>query len=87
MLAGVVAVVALFVVIAVVSYATTGEGNGKGRGLVERVARYIPLQSVKIVIVAWQILTQVRFARTFETASLNFCRARHERTRCQESCE
>eukprot|EP00752_Nemacystus_decipiens_P007555 g6749.t1 len=57
-LAVVLAVVAFFAVVAVVSYATTGEGNGKGRGLVERVARYVPLQSVKIVIVAWQILTQ-----------------------------
>lgn len=56
------AVAALIAAIAVVSYATSGEGNGKGGGLVERVARYIPLQSVKIVLVAWQILTQVRWA-------------------------
>eukprot|EP00752_Nemacystus_decipiens_P017698 g15868.t1 len=57
-LAVVLAVVTLLVAGAVVSYATTGEGNGTRRGLVERVARYVPLQSVKIVIVAWQILTQ-----------------------------
>eukprot|EP00752_Nemacystus_decipiens_P013054 g11547.t1 len=57
-LAVVLAIVALIVAAAVVSYATTGEGDGRGQGLVERVARYIPLQSVKIVIVAWQILTQ-----------------------------
>ena len=56
-------VAALIVAVAVVSYATSGEGNGKGQGLVERVARYIPLQSVKIVIVVWQILTQVHLAR------------------------
>lgn len=61
MLVVVLAVVALALAVAVVSYATTGEGHGKAQGLIERVARYIPLQSVKIVIVAWQILTQVSF--------------------------
>ena len=58
-LAVVLALLGLMVAVAVVSYTTTGEGNGRGRGLVARVARYIPLQSVKIVIVVWQILTQV----------------------------
>ena len=54
------AIGALFVAVAVVSYVMSGEaGLGAGQGLVERLARYIPLQSVKIVIVAWQILTQV----------------------------
>lgn len=51
---------AVFSVVAVVSYVMSGEGGGRGQGLVERVAKYIPLQSVKIVIVSWQILTQVR---------------------------
>lgn len=51
---------AVIVAVAVVSYVMSGESGGKGRGLVERVARYVPLQSVKIVIVSWQILTQVR---------------------------
>lgn len=53
-------IAALFVAVAVVSYVMSGERGGGGRGLVERVARYIPLQPVKIVIVSWQILTQVR---------------------------
>ena len=35
-------------------------GQDTRRGFVEHLMRYIPLQSVKIVIVAWQILTQVR---------------------------
>lgn len=48
--------------VAVVSYGTSGKAGGDaGRGTaVERLTRYIPLQSVKIVIVAWQIITQVR---------------------------
>ena len=36
-----------------------GEQGGMRRGLIERVMRYIPLQSLKIVVVVWQILTQV----------------------------
>lgn len=30
------------------------------QGIVHRVTRLVPIQSVKIVIIAWQILTQVR---------------------------
>lgn len=59
-IAVVLAVLGFCVVIAVVSYATSGEaGMDTGHGVIERVARFIPLQSIKIVIVAWQILTQV----------------------------
>lgn len=58
-LAAVLAVLALLAAAAVVSYVTSGERAVKGQGIVERVGRYIPLQSLKIVIVAWQILTQV----------------------------
>ncbi|CAN0168925.1 unnamed protein product [Ectocarpus sp. 12 AP-2014] len=55
----VLAVGALIVLAAIYSYVTSGEaGMGMGRGWIERVTRYIPLQSVKIVIAAWQILTQ-----------------------------
>ena len=36
------------------------EGGNHDRGLVQRVAQRIPAQSLKLVIVAWQILTQVR---------------------------
>ncbi|CAM9429038.1 unnamed protein product [Ectocarpus fasciculatus] len=57
-LAAALAVVGLIVLVAVVSYLTSRERDGKGRGIVERVGRYVPLQSVKIVVVAWQIMTQ-----------------------------
>lgn len=68
-LASFVLVVVLSAAVAVASYVISAEGAGKPRGLVERVARYVPLQSLKIVIVSWQILTQVRavvHARTGE---------------------
>ena len=56
----VLAVVVLAVAAAVVSYLMSGEaGVSRERGAIECVTQYIPLQSVKIVIVAWQILTQV----------------------------
>ncbi|CAM9468153.1 unnamed protein product [Ectocarpus sp. 6 AP-2014] len=55
----VLALLILFLAVAVVSYVTSGEvGMGRKGGIVERVTRYIPLQSLKIVIVSWQILTQ-----------------------------
>ena len=50
---------ALVVAAAVFSYLVSGKDGGSGRGVVERLGRYIPLQSVKIIVVAWQILTQV----------------------------
>ncbi len=55
-LAVVLAVVALVAAAAVFSY---GMGTRMGQGTVARLGRYIPLQSIKIVVVAWQILTQV----------------------------
>lgn len=57
-------IVAIFGVVllaVVVSYLIFGERQGATRGIVSRVKRCIPLQTVKIVIVVWQILTQVRF--------------------------
>ena len=33
--------------------------EGTGRGIVDRITRIIPLHTLKIVVVAWQILTQV----------------------------
>ena len=35
------------------------EKEGAGRGIVDRIIRIIPLHTLKIVVVAWQILTQV----------------------------
>ena len=55
----VLAAVALVVAAAVFSYLVSGQGVGKRTGMVERLGRYVPLPSVKIVVVAWQILSQV----------------------------
>lgn len=63
--------VVLFVVagvlaaVAVASYVMSGQVGGFHLGLVERVVRKIPIQSAKIVVVAWQILTQVRVKTLF----------------------
>ena len=35
------------------------EKEGTGRGIVDRIMRIIPFHTLKIVVVAWQILTQV----------------------------
>ena len=35
------------------------EKEGTGRGIVDRIKRIIPFHTLKIVVVAWQILTQV----------------------------
>lgn len=52
--------VALCVGAAVVSYAMSGEMAARRRGPLGSLLQNIPLQSVKIVIAVWQILTQVR---------------------------
>ena len=44
-------------------YMLSLETEGADRGIVARLRRFIPLQFVKIVIVVWQILTQVRRGR------------------------
>lgn len=41
----------------VASYVTSGKAGGFHQGFVERVVRKIPIQSAKIVIVEWHILT------------------------------
>ena len=56
----VVGVVSLVLGIGIVSYLVSPDTRGSGRGLVDRVSRQIPLHSLKIIIVAWQIVTQVR---------------------------
>ena len=45
---------------AIVSVLMSFETEGAGRGFVYRVTQWIPKQSLKIIIVTWQILTQVR---------------------------
>ncbi len=54
------AVLVLVTAAGVISYVMSGETEVGGRGVVARLRRYIPLQSVKIIVVAWQILSQVR---------------------------
>ena len=52
------------VILAVVSYLLLTELDRgiQRRASVERLMRYIPMQSVKIVIVTWQIVIQVRWS-------------------------
>ena len=55
------AIAGVMIIILIARYLVYAEGeDDHGRGLVHRVAQCIPAQSFKIVIVAWQILTQVR---------------------------
>ena len=46
--------------LAIFSHLVSAEVGGGGRGIVDRVTRWVPMQSIKIIVVAWQILTQVR---------------------------
>ena len=51
-----------FTAVAVISYLMSGDMEGRRRGLVHRIARRVPLQTIKIIVVSWQILTQVETA-------------------------
>ena len=53
-------IAAVVMTVVVVKYVTSAN-MGAGRGIFSRLLRRVPLQSVKIIIVAWQILTQVSF--------------------------
>ena len=56
-------VVGVFVLAAAVAfcvYLVSGEVEGALRRIVHRVIKRLPFQSIKIVVVVWQILTQVR---------------------------
>lgn len=77
MLAAVVSVIALVVVVSVMLHVMSPEVEGAGRGIFGRVLRHVPLQPVKIVIVAWQIITQVSRLHTHlsTTGSLMYFRA------------
>ena len=63
-LATVLAVVVPFIVVAVVLHLVSGNTDATEQGMVGRWQRVVPLQSIKIIIVAWQILTQVRVIST-----------------------
>lgn len=53
---------------AFLAYMLSGQELDADQGIVARFSRYIPLPSLKIVIVVWQILTQVRLARPVNPA-------------------
>ena len=57
-------VLATAIGLATVWYLVPAEGVGGGREIAEAIMRRVPTQSVKIVIVVWQILTQVRVVET-----------------------
>lgn len=63
----VVGVVALGIAIALGMHLMSGEMGGARRGVVHRVIERLPFQSIKIIVVVWQILTQVR-RRLFQIA-------------------
>lgn len=55
----VLALLLILVVVTFLYYLVSTEMEGDERGLLARLTKLIPLQSFKIVIVTWQILTQV----------------------------
>ena len=52
------AVVVLCVGIALCKHLMSGEMDGARRGIVGWLTKHLPLQSVKIMVVVWQIVTQ-----------------------------
>ena len=58
-IASIVGGVSLAIGIVVVLYLSSAGMRGSRRSMVNRVARFVPFQSLKIIIVAWQIVTQV----------------------------
>lgn len=59
----VVALFSLFAIIALFVHLVSGEKDGARQGLVDLVTKRLPLQSIKIIVVVWQILTQVKDIR------------------------
>ena len=73
------AAVFLLAFVAFLSYMLSGEMEGVDQGIAARVTRFIPVQSVKIVIVVWQILTQVsRTATVFRCGRLQTSTSKKE---------
>lgn len=66
-----VGVVGFIIMVMICSFLLSGEIEASSWGLVGGIMRYIPLQTVKIVIAAWQILTQARgFLKVIAVASI-----------------
>lgn len=58
-LAVIVLIVGAAVLVAGLWFMIFGERQAVRPGIVSGISRFIPLQAIKITIVAWQILTQV----------------------------
>ena len=52
-------IAAVVTTVLVIKYVISADDVGAGRGIYARFLRRVPLQPVKIIIVAWQILAQV----------------------------
>lgn len=59
------AVLAVLAGIVLFSYLVSGGMEEGAQGYVHRLVKFIPLQTVKIVIVAWQVLTQVNILAVY----------------------
>ena len=57
----VVIVLGLGAIIVLYMHLVSGEMSGAREGIVQRVTKRLPVQSIKIIVVIWQILTQVSF--------------------------
>ena len=57
------AVVGVVVVVVIILYLISPDMERTGRGVLDRVVHFVPVKSLKIVINAWQILTQVRVTK------------------------
>lgn len=56
---GVISVLAMVAFIFFVTFMVSTEKNDSEKGTAARMARLVPVQSLKIAIVSWQIITQV----------------------------
>lgn len=54
----VVAVLVALLLVASILHLVSGAPEGSGRDIIARVTERIPVQSLKIVVIVWQILTQ-----------------------------
>ena len=59
---GIIILACVVVGIAFALHLLSGRMENTERGLVGRITRIVPVQAVKIIIMVWQILTQVRSA-------------------------
>ena len=71
-LAAALAVIVVIGAAGVASYTMSGQLGRRGQGTIERLTRFIPLPSLKIVIVVFQIVTQVILAH--KSSRLKVCK-------------